>query len=1228
MESTNLTESSLPLYKRGSRTSSVGSRKTLLSHSRTISSQDQITPPPTPKDGPSREGTPKETSSKRVSSQEESAVSVTSNGESSMDVSLPDTRPKSHTSASSKTSSKRISRPTEYPAFMRAFYHFRPFQNADTATVTIALSPGDMIMVHNIHENGWADGTALASGSRGWLPTNFCAAYEVEEMQPLLRASIAVFEECRVASNASFVTASQTVVGDVVNGVRYLLEVTDCLTRDSENVQTDESIRKTRKVLLSELSVLVKTARRLPDELDGEELTSQAQDLIDDMILSSFRVVVRGAKFLDAWCEIHDPLPEDLGEDEMATINEDDCDHTSEVRTEAGNRDSIQTSLTTALDPLPAKERPQRLTIITPSYQPSTETSFLALTPASTVKESDSESEIMEAKPEPVAQTALATARLNYTYDSLLSCLATYIGTIHLKAPLPSRLFVLTKDAVEVGKELLHVVDLIQERGEADESLELSKTNFKEEMNVLVTEAQRLVKPLSEQEDEEPLAGNESQPLIDAATKCVQGATLCFDNAHGVLEKMEDFEIALTSAPEPAVSQIGIGITTTVPTAPVVDGLHSPTTTTTTSSSPSSSPSSSSLSSSSSEASSPVITKLNLDKNLPSLPTIMSPVTVEPSLATPVPSPPPKDVKVIIEEKHQSIDSTVATSVSMQREDSQQSATSEEDKFSTRATTPIHEESETPLATPVPKPTTTVIIPTSETSHSDSTPPTPVDAPAIPKTHAHNLVTKDGLVYIGSVAALVEQMTMPDSKPDIIFVTTFFTTFRCWSSPIEITNVLIDRFDEVDQNLLGSTPVRVRVYNVFKTWLETHWKKESDMEALPIIRDFAINKLKPVLVTPGDRLQELTDKVLHVASDTSLVPREPATLQKTRSAVALNQAAGFAEPRITSRQYATLRAFQANGGEVPSVLEFDPHEIARQLTVIDQKIWCQITPHELLGKEWTKKEDSRAVNVLAMTKLSTQMALWIAFTILNDPDPKKRAAVIKHWIKIADKLFEMANFNTMMAIICALNNSTIGRLKKTWELVSPKTKAALEKLRSIVDPSRNYFELRSRTRNQLAPCLPFLGLYLTDMVFFVDGNADKRPLPDEDPKNPTGVNFFKYTQMTKLLQEIQNFQHPYPIQEVPEFQHWLEYQMRTLNESGYGDVQKLYRQSLAIEPKRRDPPSAPTLTVSTSDPTPVSNPVVATPVTAPENRGLLGWTSSILKDKSSIASFNLAMSNP
>ncbi|EWC45892.1 hypothetical protein DRE_04899 [Drechslerella stenobrocha 248] len=1213
--------SALPLYKRGSRTSSVGSRKTLLSHSRTISSShDQITPPPTPKDG-----SPKQTSGGEPST--EPSNHEEPRGDQPREEQTQATRPKSH---SSHTSSKRSSRPTKCPTFMRAFYSFRPVQAADAATVTIPLTPGDMILIHNIHENGWADGTTIASGARGWLPTNFCASYEVDEMQLLLNACIAVFEYYRGTSAENFASARERVVGDVVNGVRQLLEATDCLTRESTNVQTDETIRKTRKVLLAELSVLVKTSRRFPEDEFEEEMSGlTAQDVLDELILSAFRVVVCGAKFLDGWCDIHDPVSDgEVTEAQITTVEEADeesesCRNSTKPNEASGNRDSTQTALTTALDAYTTtREKPQGLTIITSQYQPDDQATFAALTPASTVKESDSDNETPEVKAEPQVEVDMAAAQLNRNYDSLLSCLATYIGTIHLKAPLPSRLFVLTKDAVEVGKEFLKIVDLVQERGDSENLLDNSKNVFQEEINVLVTEAQRLVKPLRENEVEAPLAGSESQPLIDAATKCVQGATQCFDVALNIIEKVGNFELTVSS--KPAVSQIGIGITTTVLAAPVVDGINRP-------NSPSSPEFSSSPQSSSSEPPSPATAKLNLDKSLPMLPTVSSVVPkkeVEDTVTVvALPVPPPKDTPT--EDKHQSLDSTAATSVSMQREDSQQSGTSEDERTSTRATTPNHEDGETPLASPMPPVAIDASVPSTDSeSHTDSVPTSPVDE-KVSASGFHNLVIKDGQIQIASAGALVEQMTMPDSKPDIIFVTAFFTTFRFWSSPAEITKALISRFDEIDSSLPGSTPVRLRVYNVFKQWLETHWKKELDIDVLPLVREFAVNKLTPVLQTPGERLQELVDKVLNLETDTSLVPREPATLQKTRSTVGLSQMAAMPEPRITRTQYNVLRTFQANGGDPPSILEFDPHEIAKQLTVKDQDLFCQIAPHELLGKEWTKKEGSRAVNVSAMTHLSTDMAHWVAFTILNDADPKRRAAVIKHWIKVADKLFEMANYNTLMAVMCSLNTSTIIRLKKTWELVSPRSKAALEKLRSVVDCSKNYTELRNRLRNQLPPCLPFLGTYLTDMVFLVDGNPEKKPFPGEDPKKPTGINFTKYLTMIKMIQELQSFQVPYPIQEVPEFQYWLDYQMRTLRESGFGDVQKLYRQSLAVEPKKRDPavPPVPTPTITIDPTVVVPSPAVATPTVTGTSGGLLGWTQ-IIKEKSSIASFNLAINNP
>lgn len=65
-----------------------------------------------------------------------------------------------------------------------------------------------------------------------------------------------------------------------------------------------------------------------------------------------------------------------------------------------------------------------------------------------------------------------------------------------------------------------------------------------------------------------------------------------------------------------------------------------------------------------------------------------------------------------------------------------------------------------------------------------------------------------------------------------------------------------------------------------------------------------------------------------------------------------------------------------------------------------------------------------------------------------------------------------------MAVLCALNSSTISRLKKTWEGLSSKYKVLLDVLRKATEHSRNYAEYRAKIRNAVPPCLPFLGLFL------------------------------------------------------------------------------------------------------------------------------------------------------
>jgi hypothetical protein len=155
-----------------------------------------------------------------------------------------------------------------------------------------------------------------------------------------------------------------------------------------------------------------------------------------------------------------------------------------------------------------------------------------------------------------------------------------------------------------------------------------------------------------------------------------------------------------------------------------------------------------------------------------------------------------------------------------------------------------------------------------------------------------------------------------------------------------------------------------------------------------------------------------------------------------------------------------------------------------------------------------------------------------------------------------------------MAIICSLNSSTISRLKRTWELVSQKTKNTLETLRCIVDVSRNYAILRQRLQNHVPPCLPFVGTYLTDLTFVDHGNQASRHLPTDDG-SMTVINFDKHMKTAKIISELQRFQIPYRLTEVPELQTWMQDQLIRVRSSGEKSFQNYYRRSLVLEPREQ-----------------------------------------------------------
>lgn len=149
-----------------------------------------------------------------------------------------------------------------------------------------------------------------------------------------------------------------------------------------------------------------------------------------------------------------------------------------------------------------------------------------------------------------------------------------------------------------------------------------------------------------------------------------------------------------------------------------------------------------------------------------------------------------------------------------------------------------------------------------------------------------------------------------------------------------------------------------------------------------------------------------------------------------------------------------------------------------------------------------------------------------------------------------------------MAIRSALDSASIIRLKKTWDHLSLKYKVIWETIQKATDSQRNFAEYRQRLKKANAPCLPFLGIYLTDMTFIDDGNPDCRT----SPNGKQLINFNKYVKMAKILNEINHFQVPYKFIEVEEIQGYIKTTLQKVQQ----DDELFYARSLKCEPKEEE----------------------------------------------------------
>jgi son of sevenless-like protein len=301
----------------------------------------------------------------------------------------------------------------------------------------------------------------------------------------------------------------------------------------------------------------------------------------------------------------------------------------------------------------------------------------------------------------------------------------------------------------------------------------------------------------------------------------------------------------------------------------------------------------------------------------------------------------------------------------------------------------------------------------------------------------------EGNMVGASLTVLVEKMTPHDGPVDSMFWASFFYTFRLHTNPLDLTEALIRRYDIMPPSNIAMTereqemwverkvvPVRLRVYNLLKAWLDTYWKPEADDVALETMKEFAIEVVQPTLPAMAPRLLEAIRKRSsgplsasmdrpgssassyndhsrrshsRTLSTDKLSLKSPLSLLSPNATTPGPSSAGFSQlstlppTPIISKSLNTL--LQKPGVELSRIplTEFDTLELARQLTIMESKMFNQVAPEDLLltGRR-------KVAGLKALSETSNQITGWIADTILAELDIKKRTTLLKFYIKLAD----------------------------------------------------------------------------------------------------------------------------------------------------------------------------------------------------------------------------------
>ncbi|KAJ7263985.1 ras guanine nucleotide exchange factor domain-containing protein [Mycena haematopus] len=419
------------------------------------------------------------------------------------------------------------------------------------------------------------------------------------------------------------------------------------------------------------------------------------------------------------------------------------------------------------------------------------------------------------------------------------------------------------------------------------------------------------------------------------------------------------------------------------------------------------------------------------------------------------------------------------------------------------------------------------------------------------------VIYPDGTVYGGTVPALVERLTTYE-RTDPSFTRSFLLTFKSFTTVDELFDLLDDlaereEWGRLKQHIIQlrfvpcpfqpafQQPVPIRVLNIFKTL---------------VVDDDVLDKADLGIL---DRMENF------IAMEE--VARFPATKQIS-TLIERARKGDSTIKMIAASQGAPPSPLVPKSSKKLKLLDIEPLELARQLTIMSSRLYQRLRPIDCLQRMWGQRTEN-IDNIAVFIQMSNKISLWTMESTLDNDDSRKRAGIVEQFISVADHCRTLKNFSTLADIMAGLDALPIHRLTRTWAQVSPRFMAQFDACKMAISSDRGFLNYRSTIKSAYPPCLPFLGIYLSTLQFIMDGFPDNLPaqgLKEGAESTLDLVNFKKRQKASEVIHDIKRWQVPFNLHVIPSVQAYIEDSLDSVRDTP-DSGKRLEAISLSLEPR-------------------------------------------------------------